>query len=540
MKKRLILLLFTMVLVPALLLSWVAYRLVSQEQSMQETHLNKLITKSLIEVDNDIQQYIKENQQQIILRLSRMNNSSKYQNAEETLPLIRQHFIIDADGRRTDPVSDTLLTKQEQDFIARSQIIWQDPQQFHRAAASLNETREKSFTQDEYFINTQKGVRQSKDTNPTNHGWFTWFWGNGLNLAFWLQGNENQIIGAELDVARLQADIISLLPDTRASDPIEERIRLVNSKGEIIYQWGRYEAPLQAEPQQRFNLSAPIASWQLEYFAPKFALGSTANLLNSLLLVFTFILCLSAIAFYIYREHRRDAILTEQRVNFVSQVSHELKTPLTNVCMYAELMQDKLTDEHSQLDHYLNVISEESQRLSRLISNVLNFGRADRGQLNIQTCPGLVSDIIEKSLDTFRPLLQKKTVEIIYENNITTRVFFDPDAVEQILNNLIGNVEKYAANGGYLKIVHQYENAKTVIEISDRGQGIPRAESENIFKPFYRISDQLKDGVTGTGIGLNIARALSRSHGGDLIFVLREEGACFRVTLNTPGVGVAN
>ena len=108
--------------------------------------------------------------------------------------------------------------------------------------------------------------------------------------------------------------------------------------------------------------------------------------------------------------------------------------------------------------------------------------------------------------------------------------------MEQILNNLFSNVEKYASEGKYLQVKSDQGHGITTIVVMDKGIGISLSEQQNIFKPFYRISSKLTDGVSGTGIGLGIARELVILHGGDLQLVPTESGAMFRLEIETPEV----
>jgi signal transduction histidine kinase len=114
-------------------------------------------------------------------------------------------------------------------------------------------------------------------------------------------------------------------------------------------------------------------------------------------------------------------------------------------------------------------------------------------------------------------------------------VKLDPDALEQILGNLLGNVEKYAPGSGFVEVTSGSSKSTTRIVVADRGPGIPAGRGEEIFEPFRRLSDKITEGVAGTGLGLSIARELARLHGGDVRLLSGEGGARFEVTLETPG-----
>ena len=126
--------------------------------------------------------------------------------------------------------------------------------------------------------------------------------------------------------------------------------------------------------------------------------------------------------------------------------------------------------------------------------------------------------------------------EVELDGQAKARVELDADALEQIVGNLLGNVEKYAADGGRVRVATVQQGETTTITVSDRGPGVPEGRREAVFEPFRRLSDKLTDGVAGTGIGLAIARDLARMHGGDVRCVPASRGACFQVELHTPRV----
>ena len=135
---------------------------------------------------------------------------------------------------------------------------------------------------------------------------------------------------------------------------------------------------------------------------------------------------------------------------------------------------------------------------------------------------------------TFGPTLEQAGVAVKLELAAPAVVHVDADALEQILANLLNNIEKYARSGGEARIATSQAGDTTTLRISDKGPGIPEAQRERIFEPFHRISDKLSDGVSGTGIGLDIARRLARLHGGDLRVVESAVGAAFELTIHTP------
>ncbi|MCA9526810.1 MAG: HAMP domain-containing histidine kinase, partial [Myxococcales bacterium] len=214
----------------------------------------------------------------------------------------------------------------------------------------------------------------------------------------------------------------------------------------------------------------------------------------------------------------------------VNQVSHELKTPLTNIRMYAELLADELDDEDDRAARHVAIIEGESQRLSRLIGNILTFARKQRETLRLRPTEAVIDDVIRDAIEGFAPSLERCGVAVAFEPGAPATVRVDADALGQILGNLLSNVEKYA-HGGPVRITAVQTPTDTTITVHDSGPGIPRGDRQRVFEPFERLSDALEEGVSGTGIGLGIARDLARLHGGDLTLLPTERGAAFELRL---------
>ena len=179
------------------------------------------------------------------------------------------------------------------------------------------------------------------------------------------------------------------------------------------------------------------------------------------------------------------------------------------------------------------MICSESRRLTRLIANVLSLARRQRGKLAVRPAPAVPDRVVADLLEQFRPGLERAGIAIAFEAGADGPVLVDADALEQILGNLVGNVEKYAADGGSLEIATRQDGDRLVVTVADRGPGIPRAAARRVFEPFVRLSGSVSEGASGTGIGLAIARDLARLHGGDLTLEPAGTGARFRVTLAT-------
>jgi signal transduction histidine kinase len=316
-------------------------------------------------------------------------------------------------------------------------------------------------------------------------------------------------------------------------------IRVVDAEGRTVYQWGEKPMPDDAVPLATLNLSEPLQPWQLQHFGPATPLrtGKSTFIFNLLAAGGVLGAGLLSLAIYLWREIGRETREAQQRVSFVNQVSHELKTPLTNIRLYADLLARDLDridpDQQDRVHLRLSVINDESSRLGRLINNVLSFARLRRGVTHIHRQIAVVDDVVRQVVDQFKPSLDQLGIEVMLDLNVHDALSIDVDVVEQILGNLISNVEKYAASGKQLSITSRRDGDRTLIEVADRGPGISPSFEKRMFEPFERAAAHIES-ATGTGIGLAIARELAERHGGELRLLKSNAGARFLLALKTP------
>jgi signal transduction histidine kinase len=222
-----------------------------------------------------------------------------------------------------------------------------------------------------------------------------------------------------------------------------------------------------------------------------------------------------------------------QKTSFVSNVSHELKTPLTSIRMYAELLAEGRIKNPEKKKHYLEVIVVESQRLTRLVNNVLHFSRLEQERKKYHIDEIDVVKFLLEILEAHKLRFQEAGLELkidVPDNAIVVRT--DRDAIEQVVLNLMDNALKYAAEGKDLLIRLEVCNGFCELQLMDRGPGVPSTHRAKIFEKFQRMDDSLTTRKPGSGLGLSIARRLMRDLGGDLIYRPRKEGgSCFVVLI---------
>ncbi|MEZ6133696.1 MAG: HAMP domain-containing sensor histidine kinase [Pirellulaceae bacterium] len=400
------------------------------------------------------------------------------------------------------------------------------------------------------------------------YGWITWYHRRGMVLGFWWNQGDGRHAIATIPRGRWMADIVAALPD--ASDRSQSKFtpvekvessklpppaigalnQLIDVEGNVIYQWSALPSDLwsalqQSRPGAVLSVTPPLEGWRLRVYASPALARSLAgdNFAFPLwLAVGSISVALLLGGALVTTMLNRQVRLATRRVSFVNQVSHELRTPLTNICMYADLLSASLeidTDHPPSRTHEANlqritVIQNESQRLNRLIGNVLQFARLDKPR-PVQRTTRVIDDVVQEVMRAFEPGLAASGIELHLDLAADDAREFDPDVVEQILINLIGNAEKYAASGRRIDVSTRADGQQAQIIVQDYGPGITPRMREKVFLPFFRLSDRLED-PAGTGIGLTIVRDLARNHGGDCQLLDSPTGARFCCTIHAPVV----
>ena len=259
----------------------------------------------------------------------------------------------------------------------------------------------------------------------------------------------------------------------------------------------------------------------------------------TLILAGTLAVGLALLGWLVSSAQRRALREVTARVSFVNRVSHELGAPLTNLRLYMELARDSLPPEAAESARRLSVAQEENERLIRLVQNVLTFARSERQKLELHPAPCHPAEILTAVLDQFSPALARRGITVEASLDGAPGATLDHDAFAQITANLVSNVEKYAASGGWMLAALEAEGDALVLRISDRGPGIPACESARVFLPFERLDSRLTEGVTGTGLGLAITRDLATRMHGTITLTPPAEGTGCVFTVRLPLHGLA-
>ena len=529
MRVKQLLILALLVVVPLALLAWLGARVARSEREEVRQTFDELLRGRLQETDRIMTGLLEDRGRAIEQTLANgLPSGEDRVTLYRSMPWVQQFFSQAADGTVLTPSAKEGLSRDESDFLDRCRPLFDQKLLLIPPADSM-------------------GGVASTDT------WYPYYWGHDLRLLYLIKTDPGGVRGAELSRSRLIADLIGRIPVPATDDPIlrEGSMLLVDSGGRPLFRWGGYLPSNGERPRLQVSLSPPLHQWSVQFFvtptfeAARLAGNGSSAWLVSLLAVG---IALAALALVLYREQQRELMEAAQRVSFVNQVSHELKTPLTNIRLHAELLEQELPEEDESSRRRIEVVISESQRLGRLIGNVLSFSRQQRDRVVLRRVQAVPDETVRQVIDRFAPAMSSRN--IVFEASLAAvgPAFLDPDVLEQVLNNLLSNVEKYAASGGRVLIATRQEAEKLLLLVRDRGPGIPADKAEFVFQPFARLHDELTEGVSGAGIGLSISRELARRHGGELRLVenpaelqewfqipelLVPGGACFLAVLKT-------
>lgn len=227
--------------------------------------------------------------------------------------------------------------------------------------------------------------------------------------------------------------------------------------------------------------------------------------------------------------------LERSRREFVANVSHELRTPLTTIRSYLEALEDGAVDEPQLAHRFVGVTRSETERMIRLVTDLLHLSRLDSNQSMIAKEWTSVSDMLEEVADRFSFQLQQKHIEITIDIGPgIDQVMLDRDKIDQVLDNLVSNAIKYTPDHGAIRIEVRKTNGPSLeVTVQDTGIGIPKKDLSRIFERFYRVDKARSRNMGGTGLGLSIAREIIKAHSGT-IALDSELGKGTKVTFTLP------
>jgi len=219
-------------------------------------------------------------------------------------------------------------------------------------------------------------------------------------------------------------------------------------------------------------------------------------------------------AYLLWRDVQRELKVAEMRSRFVSSVSHELKTPLTAIRMFAETLRLRVTNPETQVE-YLDTIVSESERLTRLLNNVLDFAKIERGTKIYSRESHALGEIVQSTARAMQYPLEQKQFDLRVDiNESIPPMNVDRDAIEQAILNLLTNAMKYSGENRDIELRLRKVDSEAIVEVADRGVGIAPEEQTRIFDQFYRARTPDNQNIPGTGLGLTLVDHIAKAHDG--------------------------
>ncbi len=233
----------------------------------------------------------------------------------------------------------------------------------------------------------------------------------------------------------------------------------------------------------------------------------------------------------------KEVALARLKSDFVSNVSHELRTPLALIRLYAETLElGRITTKEKKHEYY-KIIRKESERLTGLINNILDFSRIEAGHKEYEFRDTDIADLVRNTLDSYRYQIEQQGFTLKEEiDQSLPSVCVDREAIARALLNLMNNALKYSADEKFLRVKLYRENGALKLEVEDHGIGITSREQTKIFEKFYRTGDPLVHNTKGSGLGLSLVRHISDAHGGTIdVNSIPGKGSRFTLTLPLNG-----
>jgi signal transduction histidine kinase len=218
-----------------------------------------------------------------------------------------------------------------------------------------------------------------------------------------------------------------------------------------------------------------------------------------------------------YRNVWKEMALARLKSDFVSNVSHELRTPLALIRLYAETLEMGRLSSQEKYHQYYSIIRKESERLSALINNILDFSRIEAGRKEYDFRETDIAELVRNTLESYRYQIEQHG--FAFQESIAAdlpSLRLDREAIARSLLNLVNNALKYSQIEKFLGVKLYRDNGSVKLEVIDHGIGIPYGEQHKIFEKFYRVGDPLVHNTKGSGLGLSLVRHIVQAHGGEV------------------------
>ena len=553
------------VIAPSLVLAWLAVRSLRDQELVLERQRALLYQGVADSLAQQVQQQIAEQQRDFAQRVETFFGKQEPATIapqfddylRKTWPLADVGFVVSLGGALTCPplpgrAEGQAFRLENEAFLAGNltcSVSWSSP----KGVISLGGTNDNVVTA--AMIAAKTGVYATKKggdetvtpieakfiqiVGDAHEGTLARFLQDQLKLLFWYRSPRDMslVFGSQVKLPELVARMKLLV---KLDAPLNGAIcvALLDDNGRLVTASPPNFATARQRPFVASEIGETLPHWKVAvYQLDPSRLNRNAQTLRLTLslLIAVLVLAIAVGSWLIVADLRRQLTLARQKTDFVSNVSHELKTPLTSIRMFAEMLAEDRVAEPDKRRQFHQIIASEASRLTRLINNVLDFARLERGEKKYQFAELDLVALVAETVAAYRPHLESAGFKLACElPSDPLPVRGDRDALAQVLVNLLSNAEKYSGERKDIAVEMETTNGAVEVRVLDRGTGVPRGCEEKIFEQFFRAHDSLGSGIQGSGLGLTLARQIARAHGGDVTFKTRDAGgSCF--TMRLPG-----
>ncbi len=320
-------------------------------------------------------------------------------------------------------------------------------------------------------------------------------------------------------------------------------VRVTEPDGEVLYENARsrnderfeVERVMSAPSYEGVRLQLRNRDRSIEQEVRRLAITKTA------LIGFIDLMLLAGLVL-VWTNVRRELKLSRLKSDFVANVSHELKTPLALIRLFAETLELGRVPTEDKKQQYHRIINKESRRLTQLINNILDFSRIEAGRKEYRFTRTDVAAVVRDVVDAYRFPIEHQgfTLDLDVAEDLP-EMETDPEALSQALINLLNNAIKYSPDKKSITVSVRREGDRVLLSVADRGIGIPKAEQKRIFEKFYRVESSLVHTTKGSGLGLALVQHITEAHGGRVELVsVPGEGSTFTLSLPVRGEAAAD
>jgi len=491
-----------------------------------------------IQRDKDIEAAIQRDFQHMMAITEKRMARKAYDMADEVQPKVPCVYNSDA-GQRLQAILDkhphfahVFTWSKGKGTAIRSQSRYSDASEVQAEGAKMASMITGWFDMEGGGMLEKMRKMQAKGERPYM-SWGEWTNRNGkpvyqATLLFPITENQSGIGGVVFDPDFLQTKFFPEIMNTMMADSeAEARSSNNGSHSEAVMMIHAPKEPAFAAcadwdggmPEMERKLEAGFPGMML---AMKFK-GTTVEAIGQKFLRTSFLvlgglsLLLAAGMVFTYRGVNKEMELAKTKSDFVSNVSHELRTPLALIRLYAETLElGRVTIPEKQHEYYCT-IRKESERLTALINNILDFSRIEAGRKEYDFRSTNLPELVRTTLESYRYQIEQQGFK--FEEHIADdipTVVVDREAIARSLLNLVNNAIKYSSTERYLAVNLKRSNGSVKLEVVDHGIGIARDEQPKIFEKFYRVCDPLVHNTKGSGLGLCLVKHIAHAHGGEV------------------------